>query len=379
MYLHNANPQRELLLSATLPSNIEPIVQKVLTSERLTVSDAVTLFEQADLGLLSLLASYANHRKNGDEVAFNKNFHIEPTNICVYKCKFCSYQREMGQEGAWEMSLKQIEELSATFKERGITEVHIVGGVHPKWDVDYYGKMVQRVKQMLPEVHVKAFSAIELHFIFAKAKLSYREGMRKLKSYGLNSIPGGGAEIFDADIRSKICPDKAKAEQWLGVHEAAHLEGVSSNATMLYGHVESFMHRVLHMEQLRILQDKTGGFNCFIPLKFRKANNPLSYLGETNTVDDLKTFAVARLFLDNFNHIKAYWPMLGKEVTKMALSFGVNDIDGTIDDTTKIYSMAGVEDQKPKMTVTDLTALITSAGKLPVERDSCYNVIKRYY
>lgn len=379
MYLTNANTQRELLLSATLPSNIEPIVQKVLTSERLTVSDAVTLFEQADLGLLSLLASYANHRKNGDEVAFNKNFHIEPTNICVYKCKFCSYQREMGQEGAWEMSLKQIEELSATFKERGITEVHIVGGVHPKWDVDYYGKMVQRVKQMLPEVHVKAFSAIELHFIFAKAKLSYREGMRKLKSYGLNSIPGGGAEIFDADIRSKICPDKAKAEQWLGVHEAAHLEGVSSNATMLYGHVESFMHRVLHMEQLRILQDKTGGFNCFIPLKFRKANNPLSYLGETNTVDDLKTFAVARLFLDNFNHIKAYWPMLGKEVTKMALSFGVNDIDGTIDDTTKIYSMAGVEDQKPKMTVTDLTALITSAGKLPVERDSCYNVIKRYY
>ncbi len=379
MYLTNANTQRELLLSATLPSNIEPIVQKVLTSERLTVSDAVTLFEQADLGLLSLLASYANHRKNGDEVAFNKNFHIEPTNICVYKCKFCSYQRELGQEGAWEMSLKQIEELSATFKERGITEVHIVGGVHPKWDVDYYGKMVQRVKQMLPEVHVKAFSAIELHFIFAKAKLSYREGMRKLKSYGLNSIPGGGAEIFDADIRSKICPDKAKAEQWLGVHEAAHLEGVSSNATMLYGHVESFMHRVLHMEQLRILQDKTGGFNCFIPLKFRKANNPLSYLGETNTVDDLKTFAVARLFLDNFNHIKAYWPMLGKEVTKMALSFGVNDIDGTIDDTTKIYSMAGVEDQKPKMTVTDLTALITSAGKLPVERDSCYNVIKRYY
>lgn len=379
MYLTNANTQRELLLSATLPSNIEPIVQKVLTSERLTVSDAVTLFEQADLGLLSLLASYANHRKNGDEVAFNKNFHIEPTNICVYKCKFCSYQRELGQEGAWEMSLKQIEELSATFKERGITEVHIVGGVHPKWDVDYYGKMVQRVKQMLPEVHVKAFSAIELHFIFAKAKLSYREGMRKLKSYGLDSIPGGGAEIFDADIRSKICPDKAKAEQWLGVHEAAHLEGVSSNATMLYGHVESFMHRVLHMEQLRILQDKTGGFNCFIPLKFRKANNPLSYLGETNTVDDLKTFAVARLFLDNFNHIKAYWPMLGKEVTKMALSFGVNDIDGTIDDTTKIYSMAGVEDQKPKMTVTDLTALITSAGKLPVERDSCYNVIKRYY
>jgi len=379
MYLTNANTQRELLLSATLPSNIEPIVQKVLTSERLTVSDAVTLFEQADLGLLSLLASYANHRKNGDEVAFNKNFHIEPTNICVYKCKFCSYQRELGQEGAWEMSLKQIEELSATFKERGITEVHIVGGVHPKWDVDYYGKMVQRVKQMLPEVHVKAFSAIELHFIFAKAKLSYKEGMRKLKSYGLNSIPGGGAEIFNADIRSKICPDKAKAEQWLGVHEAAHLEGVSSNATMLYGHVESFMHRVLHMEQLRILQDKTGGFNCFIPLKFRKANNPLSYLGETNTVDDLKTFAVARLFLDNFNHIKAYWPMLGKEVTKMALSFGVNDIDGTIDDTTKIYSMAGVEDQKPKMTVTDLTALITSAGKLPVERDSCYNVIKRYY
>ncbi|HPX06320.1 MAG TPA: aminofutalosine synthase MqnE [Tenuifilaceae bacterium] len=379
MYLTNANTQRELLLSATLPSNIEPIVQKVLTSERLTVSDAVTLFEQADLGLLSLLASYANHRKNGDEVAFNKNFHIEPTNICVYKCKFCSYQRELGQEGAWEMSLKQIEELSATFKERGITEVHIVGGVHPKWDVDYYGKMVQRVKQMLPEVHVKAFSAIELHFIFAKAKLSYREGMRKLKSYGLNSIPGGGAEIFDADIRAKICPDKAKAEQWLGVHEAAHLEGVSSNATMLYGHVESFMHRVLHMEQLRILQDKTGGFNCFIPLKFRKANNPLSYLGETNTVDDLKTFAVARLFLDNFKHIKAYWPMLGKEVTKMALSFGVNDIDGTIDDTTKIYSMAGVEDQKPKMTVTDLTALITSAGKLPVERDSCYNVIKRYY
>ena len=379
MYLTNHNTQRELLLSATLPSNIEPIVQKVLAAERLTINDAVTLFEQANLSLLALLASYANYRKNGDEVAFNKNFHIEPTNICVYKCKFCSYQRELGQDGAWEMSLRQIEELSSTFKERGITEVHIVGGVHPKWDVDYYGKMVQRVKQTLPEVHVKAFSAIELHFIFTKAKLSYREGMRKLKAYGLDSIPGGGAEIFDAEIRARICPDKAKTEQWLAIHEAAHLEGVSSNATMLYGHIESFRHRAMHMELLRELQDKTKGFNCFIPLKFRKANNPLSYLGETNTVDDLRTFAVARLFLDNFNHIKGYWPMLGKEVTKMALSFGVNDIDGTIDDTTKIYSMAGVEDQKPRMTVDDLTSLISSAGKLPIERDSCYRAIKKYY
>lgn len=351
---------------------------KVLKGERITVDEAILLYETADLGYLSMLANFVREKKNGDHVYFNKNFHVEPTNTCIYNCKFCSYHKFAGDPESWEMSLNDITKLSESYKDKNITEVHVVGGVHPKWDINYYGKIIQSIKKVLPNVHVKAYSAIELEYVINKANLSYREGMRKLKEFGLDSIPGGGAEIFDPQIREKICSDKATGRQWLDVHEAAHLEGIPSNATILYGHIESYKHRALHMEAIRNLQDKTGGFNCFIPLKFRAQNNKLGYLGEVGTVEDLRNFAVSRIFFDNITHLKAYWPMLGKQNTKLALAFGVDDIDGTIDDTTKIYSMAGAEDQKPAMTVEMLCDIIKSSGRTAVERDSLYNVVKFY-
>jgi aminodeoxyfutalosine synthase len=352
------------------------IVEKVLNGRRISVDETIELYENADLGILSMLANHVRDLKNGNHVFFNKNFHIEPTNTCIFNCRFCSYHKAAGDPESWEMTLNEIVKLAESYKDKNITEVHIVGGVHPKWDIDYYGKMIRSIKKVLPNVHVKAFSAIELEFVIRKANLSYRDGMRKLKKFGLDSIPGGGAEIFDREVREKICPDKASGKQWLEVHEAAHLEGVPSNATMLYGHIESYKHRALHMDAIRKLQDLTGGFNCFIPLKFRAQNNSLSHVGEVGTVDDLRNFAVSRIFFDNITHLKAYWPMLGKQNTKLSLSFGVDDIDGTIDDTTKIYSMAGAEDQKPLMTVEMLTDIIKSAGKIAVERDSLYRIVK---
>ena len=355
-----------------------PITEKVLGGKRISIDDAVKLYETTDLGYLSLLASFVCEKNNGEHVYFNKNFHIEPTNTCIYNCRFCSYHKAAHDPESWEMTLTEIVKLSEKYKNTDITEAHVVGGVHPKWDINYYGKIIQSIKKVLPNVHVKAFSAIELEYVIKKAKLSYREGMHKLKGFGLDSIPGGGAEIFDPEVREKICADKATGKQWLEVHEAAHLEGIQSNATMLYGHIESYKHRAQHMDAIRNLQDKTGGFNCFIPLKFRAQNNSLSYLGEVGTVEDLRNFAVSRIFFDNIKHLKAYWPMLGKQNTKLALSFGVDDIDGTIDDTTKIYSMAGAEDQKPVMTVDMLTEIVRSAGKKPVERDSLYRVVKFY-
>ncbi len=354
------------------------ISEKVLKGERISVDDAILLYETADLGYLSMLANHVRETKNGNHVYFNKNFHIEPTNTCIYNCKFCSYHKLAGDPESWEMSLNEITKLSESYKNKDITEVHVVGGVHPKWDINYYGKIIQSIKKELPHVHVKAYSAIELEYVIKKANLSYREGMRKLKELGLDSIPGGGAEIFDPHVREKICSDKATGKQWLDVHEAAHLEGIPSNATILYGHIESYKHRALHMEAIRNLQDKTGGFNCFIPLKFRAQNNKLGYIGEVGTVEDLRNFAVSRIFFDNITHLKAYWPMLGQQNTKLAIAFGVDDIDGTIDDTTKIYSMAGAEDQKPAMTVDMLCDIIRSVGKTPVERDSLYKIVKLY-
>lgn len=354
------------------------IANKVLANERISVEDAIELYENAELGLLAELSSLVCTRKNGKNIYFNKNFHIEPTNLCIYNCKFCSYHKGTNDPQSWEMSKNDVIEAAKKFIGKDVTEVHITGGVHPKWTLDYYGEMVQSIKKVLPNIHVKAFSAVELEYVIKKSKLNYREGMRKLRAYGLDSIPGGGAEIFNPEVREKISHDKASGESWLAIHEAAHLEGIFSNATMLYGHIESYRHRVEHMDAIRGLQDRTSGFNCFIPLKFRAANNPMGYLGEVNLTEDLRNFAVSRIFFDNINHIKAYWPMLGKENTKLALAFGVDDIDGTIDDTTKIYSMAGAEDQKPRMTVDMLTKIIRDAGKMPVERDSLYRSIKEY-
>lgn len=355
----------------------ERITNKIIQQQRLTVEEGIELFN-FDLGILGIIASFQNNKKNQDKVFFNKNFHIEPTNICIYDCTFCSYHRKINQEGSWEYSMDDILKKAKSYKNTGVTEVHIVGGVHPNRDLNYYGEMIQRIKEILPDIHIKAFTAVELDFMIKKAHMSLEEGLLKLKEYGLNSIPGGGAEIFEPEIRKQVCHEKSTAEQWLNLHKTAHKVGLPSNATMLYGHLENNRHRIEHLDKLRELQDQTKGFNTFIPLKFKKANNSLSYIGEVSTLEDLKIFAISRIYLDNFDHIKAYWPMLGKDVSQIALSFGVDDIDGTIDDSTKIYSMAGAKDQKPTMTTNDLVELIKTAGKKPIERDTVYNTVKEY-
>lgn len=356
-------------------SAVRKVAEKVLASERISFDDAVVLYKNAGLGLLGMLANSINAAKNLGKVYFNQNFHIEPTNICVHSCTFCSYRRALGEEGSWEMSIDDIKQTVSKYKNMKVTEVHITGGVHPNWDIDYFGRVIKAIKEVLPNIHVKAFSAVEIDYVIRKAQIAPREGIRKLKQFGLDSIPGGGAEIADLAIREKICGTKTSWERWLEIHEAAHNEGLQSNATMLYGHIESYEHRVKHMLDIRELQDKTHGFNCFIPLKFKATNNELGSIGEVPTTEDLRNFAVSRIFLDNFDHIKAYWPMLGKDQACLALEFGADDFDGTVDDSTKIYSMAGAEEQSPMMSVAEVKAIISAAGRQPIERDSLYRAL----
>lgn len=369
---------KNIILSTELPENFKTIVEKVFRQERITDEEGLCLFEKAGLGLLGVLASFIREKKNGNRVCFNRNFHIEPTNICIYNCRFCSYRRKTDEEGAWEYSLDEILSKVSKYRSKPVTEVHIVGGVHPKRDMHYYGNMIRKIKEILPRVHVKAFTAIELDFMIKKSKMTLDEGLKKLKEYGLDSIPGGGAEIFRKSIREKICDEKSSTLEWLKIHKTAHKNGIPSNATMLYGHIENYSDRIDHLSKLRQLQDKTGGFNAFIPLKYRKANNELSVIGEVTTLEDLRNFAVSRIYLDNFSHIKSYWPMIGRETTQLSLSFGVDDIDGTIDDSTKIYSMAGADDKTPTLSTDQLVTLIHEAGKTAAERDTFYNIIREY-
>ena len=245
-------------------------------------------------------------------------------------------------------------------------------------NLDYFVELLQKIHAHRPDLHVKGFTAVELDYMFRKAKVSVAEGIQILKNAGLQSLPGGGAEIFHEQIRSIIAADKVSGEGWLEIHKQAHLAGMHSNATMLYGHIENYEHRIDHMRKLRDLQDETGGFNTFIPLKFRNENNDMSYVAESTIPEDMRLYAIARIYLDNFPHLKAYWPMLGRQNAQLSLSFGVNDIDGTIDDTTKIYSMAGSEEQSPTMTTEELVVLINQVGRKPVERDTLYNVVKDY-
>jgi aminodeoxyfutalosine synthase len=259
-----------------------------------------------------------------------------------------------------------------------VTEVHIVGGVHPKMNLYFFTDLIEKIKAHRPGLHVKGFTAVELDYMFRKAKVSVEEGMALLHKAGLDSMPGGGAEIFHPEVRSQICDDKVDAGGWLHIHKTAHLLGMHSNATMLYGHIEKYHHRVDHMERLRQLQDETHGFNTFIPLKFRNKDNEMSHVPESTVVEDMKLYAVARLYMDNFPHLKAYWPMLGRQNAQLTLSFGVNDLDGTIDDTTKIYSMAGSEEQTPSLSTAQLVSLIKQVRREPVERDTLYNEVKNY-
>jgi aminodeoxyfutalosine synthase len=366
------------LLKLTSP-HLSDILHKVEQEERITPQEGLFLFENATLAELGAMANFIREKKHGDTTYFNRNFHIEPTNVCVFSCKFCSYSRLYAhREEGWELSIDQMLEKVKSYDGQPITEVHIVGGVHPKMDIYFFEELIKKIKAHRPDLHIKGFTAVELDYMFRKAKLSRMEGMTLLHNAGLDSLPGGGAEIFDHEIRNQICADKVDADGWLDIHATAHQLGMHSNATMLYGHLEKYHHRIDHMERLRKLQDETGGFNTFIPLKFRNHDNELSHIPEVSSIEDMKTYAVARIFMDNFPHIKAYWPMLGREQAQLTLSFGVNDLDGTIDDSTKIYSMAGSEEQNPSLTTEELINLIKQVGRNPVERDTLYNTVQAY-
>jgi len=376
--MSQSSPIELLISSSKLSDKLRQIAEKIVDRQRINEQDALLLYQESDLAFLGALANFVRVEKNGDKTYFNRNFHIEPTNICIYNCKFCSYARKINEEGAWEYSEEEILNKVKQYVGSGVSEVHIVGGVHPKRDLHYYGGLLKKIKTFIPDIHIKAFTAVELEFMIKKSKLSLKEGLQTLKEYGLDSIPGGGAEIFNTEIRRKICDEKASSKMWLEIHETAHSVGLPSNATILYGHIENYEHRIEHMKILRDLQDRTDGFNTFIPLKYRKENNSMSQIGEVSLIEDLKNYAVSRIFLDNFPHLKAYWPGIGKSAAQASLAFGVDDLDGTIDDSTKIYSLAGAEDQKPQMTTKQLVDLIKQAGKTPIERDTLYRTIKKY-
>ena len=369
----------DILINTAADNSLKNIAQKVKDGSRISDEECLTLFEKGSLAFAGALANFIREKLHGDKTYFNRNFHIEPTNVCVFSCKFCSYSRlYANKEEGWELSIDQMLDIVKNYDGKPITEVHIVGGVHPKMNLAYFIELIQKIHAHRPGLHVKGFTAVELDYMFRKAKLSVEEGMKQLKEAGLQSLPGGGAEIFHPEIREIIAADKVTGEGWLHIHEVAHNLGMHTNATMLYGHIEKYKHRIDHMSKLRTLQDKTRGFNTFIPLKFRNSNNDMSNVPESTISEDMRLYAIARIYMDNFPHLKAYWPMLGRQNAQLSLSFGVNDIDGTIDDSTKIYSMAGSEEQNPTMSTAELVTLIKQVKRKPIERDTLYNEINDF-
>jgi len=369
----------EIIVAAEKDNLLQKIGTKVIQNERISFDEGVYLFEKASLPFVGALANWKRESLHGDTTYFNKNFHIEPTNVCVFSCKFCSYSKLYAhKEEGWELTIDQMMDIVKSYDGKPVTEVHIVGGVHPKLTLEFFITLLRAIKAHRPDLHIKGFTPVELDYMFRKAKLTTEEGMKLAHEAGLDSLPGGGAEIFHPEIRTIICADKATGDEWLHIHKTAHQLGMHSNATLLYGHIEKAKHRIDHMERLRQLQDETKGFNTFIPLKFRNKDNDMHDVPESTMSNDLKMYAISRLYLDNFPHVKAYWPMLGRELAQLTLSYGVNDIDGTIDDTTKIYSMAGSEEQTPAMSTEELVRLIKQANRKPVERGTLYNVIQDY-
>jgi aminodeoxyfutalosine synthase len=371
--------QLQTVISREPNTALVEIAGKIIKKERISRGEGLLLFEHGSLPFLGALANLVRERLHGDVTYFNRNFHIEPTNVCVFSCKFCSYSRLYAhRDEGWELTTEQMLDIVRKYDGQPVTEVHIVGGVHPKLTLEFFADLLRKIKAHRPDLHIKGFTPVELDYMFRKAKVTVEQGMKYLQEAGLDSLPGGGAEIFHPEIRQQIADDKVDADGWLHIHRAAHELGMHSNATMLYGHIEKYEHRIDHMDRLRTLQDQTGGFNTFIPLKFRNKQNEMSNIPESSVVEDMKMYAVARLYMDNFPHLKAYWPMLGRQNAQLTLSFGVNDIDGTIDDSTKIYSMAGSEEQTPSMTTNQLVSLIKQVKRKPVERDTLYREVMQF-
>ncbi len=355
-----------------MPRKIE---EKILAKKRLTKRDALRLFETDDIFSLGRLASSVAEKKNGKKAYFIRNRHINPTNICVNRCRFCAFSRSAGQEGAFELTVDEITNKLRPLVQTAhpISEVHIVGGLHPDWPFEYYLEMISTIRNNFPKLHIKAFTAVEVDYMARISGLGLEGTLTALKSNGLGSMPGGGAEIFAPAVRNRLCPEKISGERWLQVVEAAHIAGIRTNATMLYGHIEKYEHRVDHLLKLRGLQDRTGGFQAFIPLAYHPKNTKIK--GRyTSGIDDLKTIAISRLMLDNFDHIKAYWIMLGEKISQLALKFGADDFDGTIIEE-KITHAAGALTGE-QLTAEELVHLIRKAGKVPVERDSFYKKVR---
>jgi aminodeoxyfutalosine synthase len=353
-------------------NSIAAIQNKVLSGQRLTQEDAITLFEADDIFTLGKLASYVSKKKNGNKVYFVRNIHINPTNICVNQCRFCAFSKSKGENNAYELSLDEIIKKIRDTKE-SYKEVHIVGGLHPDWPFEHYLEMILKIRKTFPKIHIKAFTATEIEYFSRISGKNIDYVLKELKKNGLDTMPGGGAEIFDSVIRNILCPEKLSGKGWLEVMETAHNLGIKTNATMLYGHIENYAQRVDHLMKLRQLQDKTKGFQAFVPLAYHPKNTGIGGVYSSG-IDDLKTIAVSRLVLDNFQHIKAYWIMLGEKLSQLALLFGADDIDGTITEE-KITHSAGALSNK-SMSADELKNLIKKAGKIPVERDAFYKAVK---
>ncbi|MDQ7787800.1 MAG: aminofutalosine synthase MqnE [Thermodesulfovibrionales bacterium] len=356
--------------------NLTHIQTKIENAERLIKEDAMTLMDSNDILQLGRLANRAKERKTGQHVFFNVNQHINLTNICVSRCKFCAFSRDKNDADAYAMTLDEVLEKARSARHLGITEFHIVSGLHPDLPFDYYLDAISSLRQEMPEVHIQAFTAVEIDYFAKIAKLSKRDVLLKLKDAGLGSLPGGGAEILNHRVREAVCPKKANSNEWLEVMKTAHRLGLKSNATMLFGHIESPEERIEHLLTLRALQDETGGFQSFIPLPFHPQNTELPELKKPTAFESLKMLAISRLVLDNFDHIKAFWIMLGLKVAQLSLLFGVDDLDGTVVEE-KITHAAGAETDQ-SISREELLSLIAEAGRIPVERDTLYNIIRVY-
>ena len=354
---------------------LEPIADKVLAGERLSFDEGVLLYRTTDVLAVGWLANLVREHLHGDLTYFNVNRHINHTNVCVAACRLCAFGRKKGDPNGYTMTLEEAWRTAASGYSEAVTEFHIVGGLHPDLPLEYYLDLIAGLKERFPKVHVKAFTMVEISFLARRAKISIEETLIKLRDSGLDSLPGGGAEIFDTEIRSVICDHKIDGNEWIDTARIAHKLGFKSNATMLYGHIESDEHRVDHLMRLRNLQDETGGFQTFIPLAFHPENTPLSHLPATTGLTDIRQIAVSRLVLDNFPHIKAYWQMLTPKIAQISLRFGADDLDGTVIEE-KIYHDAGATTPQG-MTRKELCRLITEAGRVPVERDTLYHAVTR--
>ncbi|NNF83927.1 MAG: aminofutalosine synthase MqnE [Deltaproteobacteria bacterium] len=358
-----------------MEASLRNIRNKVTAGERVSEEDALALFRSRDIHAVGEIADIANRRRNGDRVYFIVNRHINPTNICVNRCRFCAFSKSKEEPLAYTMTMDEILVRAEEARSQNATELHIVGGLHPDLPFDFYLRMLKTLRERFPELHIQAFTAVEIDHFSRITGLFLGEVIRQLKEVGLGSLPGGGAEIFAPEIRNLICSEKISGDRWLEIMEEVHGAGLRSNATMLYGHVETLESRVDHMRRLRELQDRTGGFQSFIPLAFHPKNTEIAK-GYTTGLEDLLSLAVGRIFLDNFRHVKSFWIMVGPKVAQVSLHFGVNDIDGTVVEE-KITHAAGARAGQ-EMTVPELVTMIRQAGRVPVERDTLYNVVREW-